>query len=67
MPIGLSGDFVTVWAELYPRHFKCGRQEVVRQRSVQQLALVVEGQFFVEGIADALRDATWICPPGSSG
>jgi len=47
MPIGLSGDFVTVVPELYPRHFKCGRQEfkLVRQRSVKELPLVVEGQF----------------------
>jgi hypothetical protein len=43
--------------KLHPRHVKRGRQQVVGQRRVQELTLVVEGQSFVEGVAYALRDA----------
>ena len=44
-------------AKFHPGHLKRRRQQVIRQRGVQELALIVEGQFFVKSVADALSDA----------
>src|SRR6266550_727521 len=43
--------------ELHARHLEGGRQQIVCQRGIEQLPLIVEHQFLIERIADPLRDA----------
>src|SRR5262245_22438005 len=43
--------------DLHVRHFEGRRQQVVGKRGVEQLAVVIEHELLVEGIADALRHA----------
>src|SRR4029079_16200243 len=43
--------------DLHVRHFQCRRQQIIGQRGVEQLAVLIEHELLVEGIADALRDA----------
>src|SRR5215470_19360196 len=40
------------------RQFGCGRQQIIGQGAVDELAFVVEHQPFVKGVADPLGDAT---------
>ena len=56
MPSGFAARAFLV-ADLDARHVERGRQQVVHERGVQQLAVLVEDQLLVEGVADALRDA----------
>ena len=57
MPSGLSGDGGHRVGDLHVRHFERGRQQIIGERGVEQLPVVVEHELLVEGIADALRDA----------
>src|SRR5262249_6489176 len=42
--------------DLHMRHFQRRRQQIVSERGVEQLAVLIEHELLVEGIADALRD-----------
>src|SRR5580704_8636475 len=43
--------------DLHMRHFERGRQQIVGERSVEQLTVVIEHKLLVKRVADALRHA----------
>ena len=57
MPSGIERRRRHRVGELHARHFQRRRQQIVGERGVQQLPLLVEHQLLVERIADALRHA----------
>ena len=57
MPSGLSGEGVSTWSVSMRGTVVGGGQQVVHKGGVEQLAVFVEDELLVEGIADALGDA----------
>src|SRR5258707_11821438 len=42
--------------ELHARDFQGGRKQIIRERRIEELALIVERQLLIEGVAYALRN-----------